>query len=685
MGNESLSRELIEQDDRQSEKYKYDDTLPILKYSAEIKKRLLNNDTLILIGETGSGKTTELPGMILDVLPPNSKIIITEPRRVAATSTARYVAKKLNSKLGDEVGYQVRFDSTTSLKTKMTFMTEGVLLHRLKSSPLLEGIDAVMVDEVHERGVNVDLLLALLKNIQETRKEQGLKPLKLVVASATMEKEKLREYFSYDEPLEIPGRLYPIKIHYESETPVNYQLAAAKKVKEIIDAGLGGDILIFMPGEAEIKATIGLIETELADKESDCEILPLYGSMSMEDQDRIFARTSRRKVIVATNIAETSVTIDGVRHVIDSGYIKQIDYNPETGIESLGIRRHAKSGLKQRAGRAGRTSPGDVYRLFSESDFAERYEFQTPEIQRCNLEHVVLLAKKIGINNLNDYDLLDPPSSESVARAERSLRILGALDEAGDITHLGEHIAEFPLEPRMARMIIEAEKLGCSYELSIMAAMLSVGNLMVRPHDKEYQADQAHARYKNLGSDVMAALMIWKDFEESGFNRKWAHQHFLRAQALKEAGEIRRQLLGIMRSKRIHLKSNPDPDIIHKAVLAGHIEDVFIRDYRYSYLDALDNSKVAQIFPGSAVFRQSPDLVCAIDVRITNAARGITYMTKCFPIKKDWIVEVASGAILSLRDIGDEPYFDENTGLVVVRKRLVFGKTDLGTVVVKEK
>jgi HrpA-like RNA helicase len=497
--------------------------LPILRYAQEIKETIARNETAIIVGETGSGKTTQIPLLLLEEMSPETRIAITQPRRVATRSVARYVAKKVGCHLGDKVGYQVRFEVHTTEGTRINFMTDGILLRKIQRDPLLQEYDVVMVDEAHERSLNIDFTLGLLKRLQKKRAEAGMKPIKIIVTSATLEKEKFARYFGDSPMVEIPGRLHPVDIHYEKNCPHDYTKAAAEKVKSIIEQNKEGDILIFMPGQEEIDKTIREIE---ALEVSDITILPLYGQMSAEDQDKIFEKTSGRKVIVATNIAETSVTVPGIRHVIDSGLIKQIEFDPATGIETLAVRPHAKSGCIQRAGRAGRLAPGECWRLYTEEDFNNRQEFQTPEIQRSNLAHVVLMMKKIGIEDVKSFEFIDPPEPEALRQALDTLKILGALDENERITEIGETMAELPLEPHIARMVIEAEKHGCVETICTIASFLGCRSVFVRPKGKEAEADEAHRRFKVPESDFLTLLKIWQEYEANHYKDSWARDNF---------------------------------------------------------------------------------------------------------------------------------------------------------------
>ena len=619
--------------------------VPMDKRQQEIIECLTKNDNAIIVGETGSGKTTRIPDFLMTAFP-NTKIAITQPRRVAARSVARYVAERRGSDVGNEVGYQVRFDDKTTEGTQVNFMTDGVLLRKLQNDPLLMEFKIVMVDEAHERSLNIDFTLGLLKKAQAERVARGLDPLKVVVTSATIEKEKFSEYFQGSPMIDVEGRMHPVDVHHESIPVIDYPIAAAEKVKDIVSNTSGGDILIFMPGEDEINKTIKDIQNLKLDN---IDPMPLFGAMSPDDQDRIFAKNPKRKVIVSTNIAETSVTIDGVTAVIDSGLIKQKEFDPKTGIESLVTKEHAKSGCEQRKGRAGRTAPGICYRLYTEDDFNQREEYQRPEIARSDLAHVVLAMKKMGIDNVFNFDFIDRPEKENFLHAIETLKALGALDEKEHLTKIGETMSELPLKPELARMLIEAEKYGCTGSISTIAAMMGgTKPVFVRPKDKEDEADIAHYKFKKGGSDFLTALEVWKQWSTSGFNYEWTKDNFLNPRQLFEIREIRNQLLRDL--GRLGISSEDiknDDESIQKCVVAGLIQNLMVSSGSYGYKKIKDTQKYAGPFdtqpqsifvhPSSSVFRNPSYLIIGSEVVNTKKA----YARKCQTVKQEWLPEIA--------------------------------------------
>jgi HrpA-like RNA helicase len=608
--------------------------LPILKYAREIKETVASNQTIIIVGETGSGKTTQIPLLLREIMSPEDRVAITQPRRVAARSVARYVAENVGCRIGEEVGYQVRFEDHTTEGTRINFMTDGILLRKIQEDPLLQDYSAVMVDEAHERSLNIDFTLGLLKRLQRKRAEAGLPPIKIIVTSATLEKEKFARYFGDSPMVEVPGRLYPVEIHYEKERVYDYTKAAAEKVRMIVEQNKEGDILIFMPGQEEIDKTIKEIE---ALRLSGLTVLPLYGQMSPEEQDRIFEKMSGRKVIVATNIAETSVTVPGIHHVIDSGLIKQIEFDPSTGIETLAPRPHAKSGCIQRAGRAGRLAPGECWRLYPESDFNNRPEFQTPEIQRSNLAHVVLMMKKIGIEDVKSFEFIDPPEIKTLEQAIDTLKTLGALDENERITEIGETMAEFPLEPHIARMVIEAEKHRCVETICTIASFLGGRSVFVRPKGKESEADAAHRRFKVPESDFLTLLKVWQEYEANDYRDGWARDNFLHTKMLAEVRQVRYQLFRVLRRNGIRASESQDPEAIGKSIAAGLIENLMEYYSRHSYRRVKDGESGFFIHPSSVTFGRNPKFFVPAEIVRTNK----TYARIIQEVKPEWIREIA--------------------------------------------
>ena len=611
--------------------------VPMDAHRAKVVECIRDNENAVIIGETGSGKTTRIPDFLLESFP-QAKIAITQPRRVAARSVARYVASRRGEQVGGEVGYQVRFEDKTTEGTRANFMTDGILLRKLQFDPLLEEYDVVMVDEAHERSLNIDFVLGLLKRVQAERKKKGMQELKVIATSATIEKEKFANYFGQSPIVEVPGRMHPVDVQYAREEVRDYPKAAAQRVKEIVTSGGQGDVLIFMPGEEEIRRTIQEIEGLNL---SGIDAMPLFGAMAPEDQDKIFERNPKRKVIVSTNIAETSVTIDGVRFVIDSGLIKQKEFNPNTGIEALLTKRHAKSGCEQRKGRAGRTAPGTCYRLYPEADYTGRDAYQTPEIARSNLDHVILAMKKIGIEDVRSFDFIDKPKEEAISQAIETLKMLGALDAKEKLTKIGETMAELPLRPEIARMVIEAEKYHCTGKICTIAAMMGEKSVFVRPKEKEREADAAHAQFTKGGSDFLKLLEVWQQWSAAGFDDKWAREHYLNVRQLFEVREIRSQLMRELKRQKVSVDdvNGNDPVAIQKCVASGMIQHLLTDSGRHSYERVVRGSDSGRIFihPSSAAFSKAPQLMIGADVVTTSK----TFARRCQPVDAKWLPEIA--------------------------------------------
>ncbi|MCD6085503.1 ATP-dependent RNA helicase [bacterium] len=635
-----------------------DKKLPIFEYREKIKEVVKTYPFCIIVGETSSGKTTQIPLIIREILQPKDKIAITQPRRVAVRSISRYVAERINSPIGDEVGYQIRFEDMTTKGTKINFMTDGILLRKIQEDPLLKEYSVVMIDEAHERSLNIDFTLGLLKKAQREREEKNLPHLKVIVSSATIEKEKFAQYFENAPITEIPGRLYPVKIHYEKEPVLDYCEKAAEKVEEILKdpKRKEGDILIFMPGQEEIERTIRKIEERNLEN---IVCLPLFGLMEPEDQDKIFEETPHRKIIVATNIAETSVTAPGIRYVIDSGLIKQKEYDPSLGIETLITVPHAKSGCIQRAGRAGRWGPGECWRLYSEEDFEKRPEFQKPEIQRSNLSHVILQMKKIGIEDVENFDFIDPPPKEAIKSALEELKTLGILDEEEKLTKEDELLSEIPLEPRIGKAILEAKKYNCVQEVCKIVSFLGLRSVFMRPKGKETEADLAHQKFKVPGSDFLTLLKVWEDYENSNYSNEWARKNFLHWRTLKEAKDIQYQLFRILKYNGVEIeKKTKDPELIGKSIAAGLINNLMSYYSYYRYLRIRDGEIGFYIHPSSSLFNEMPRFLVAAEIIKTKKP----YVRFCQTVKPEWLKDIAPHWIeKKIRD----PYYDFEKDKVV--------------------
>ncbi|ELP84712.1 ATP-dependent RNA helicase DHX8, putative [Entamoeba invadens IP1] len=516
--------------------------LPVIKYEEEIVKTLRENKTLILEGATGSGKTTQIPKFCLDLdICKGKGVCCTQPRRVAAISVSTRVAKEMDVQLGEEVGYAVRFDDCRGPQTRLTYMTDGMLLRELMSDPELTRYGVVLLDEAHERTVATDLLFGILKGLVQKRDD-----LKIVVMSATLEASKFREYFSGSPVMTVEGRTYPVEINYSAFPENDYFEATFTTVKKI-DGEPEGDVLIFLTGEDEIEEMCDRINS--FSSKSKMVALPLYSALPQNEQQKVFDEVKGRKVVVATNIAETSITIDGIVYVIDCGYVKQKVYLPSTRVETLQVTPISQAAAQQRAGRAGRTRPGKCFRLYTEKGFEESLGKQTvPEMLRTSLASVILHMKKIGIKDILHFDYLDAPSPQVMVRALEQLYYLNALDSKTDLTDVGIQIAELPIEPQMAVALLSSIDYKVVDEVSTIIALLNVPSVFYRPKDQKEKekADAMKAYFNNAESDHITLLNAFNQWVENEKDPNWAWESYVNQRALKQASSIKDQLLGIL-------------------------------------------------------------------------------------------------------------------------------------------
>ena len=627
--------------------------LPVWEQKREFQRLMQDNSTLILVGETGSGKTTQIPQLFVNLrtgkLDPTlvgrsnigKMVACTQPRRVAATSVATRVAEEMDVTLGEEVGYSVRFDEKSSSKTVVKYLTDGMLLREAMTDPLLSRYAVIILDEAHERTLATDVLFGLMKEIAKKRK--GEDELKIVVMSATLDAEKFSRYFDRAPLLRIPGRVHPVEIFYTPEPEPDYLEAAIRTAVQIHLCEEPGDILLFLTGEEEIEDACFKIEEEIEqaassdDSVAPVTVLPLYSTLPPYLQQRIFEPPPEggRKIIVATNIAETSLTIDGIVYVVDPGFSKQKVYNPRVRVESLLVSPISKASAQQRAGRAGRTRPGKCFRLYTESAFKNDLITQTyPEILRSNLGSTVLQLKKLGIDDLVHFDFMDPPAPETLMRALELLNYLGALDDEGNLTPHGDRMAEFPLDPQMAQMILKSGEFGCSNEALSIASLLSVPTVFLRPPNNLGNANRAHAAFSHLDGDHLTLLNVYHAYrqvmDESGPGEaaKWCKKNFLQQRSLVSADSVRRQLARIAMRLGIKMVSNGygTPEYapsIRKAILAGYFMQVAHLE-RKSYVVVKDN-QTAILHP-SSVLKRKPEWVVYDEFVLTtnNYIRTVT-------------------------------------------------------------
>ncbi|GMN71844.1 hypothetical protein TIFTF001_051888 [Ficus carica] len=552
-------------------------SLPIYKLKKELVQAVHDNQVLVVIGETGSGKTTQVTQYLAEAgYTTKGKIGCTQPRRVAAMSVAKRVAEEFGCRLGEEVGYAIRFEDCTGPDTVIKYMTDGMLLREILIDENLSQYSVIMLDEAHERTIHTDVLFGLLKQLVQRRPE-----LRLIVTSATLDAEKFSGYFFNCNIFTIPGRTFPVEILYTKQPESDYLDAALITVLQIHLTEPEGDVLLFLTGQEEIDfACQSLYERMkgLGKNVPELIILPVYSALPSEMQSRIFdpAPPGKRKVVVATNIAEASLTIDGIFYVIDPGFAKQNVYNPKLGLDSLVITPISQASAKQRAGRAGRTGPGKCYRLYTESAYRNEMSPTTvPEIQRINLGMTTLNMKAMGINDLLSFDFMDPPAPQALISAMEQLYSLGALDEEGLLTKLGRKMAEFPLEPPLSKMLLASVDLGCSDEILTIIAMIQTGNIFYRPREKQAQADQKRAKFFQPEGDQLTLLAVYEAWKAKNFSGPWCFENFVQSRSLRRAQDVRKQLLSIMDKTQIVYFSTSDTIVLILGMVVAQIIPTF--------------------------------------------------------------------------------------------------------------
>ncbi|KAJ9124292.1 DEAH-box ATP-dependent RNA helicase prp43 [Naganishia vaughanmartiniae] len=635
--------------------------LPVFQKMKEFYDVYEKNQIVVMEGQTGSGKTTQIPQFVCYNDLPQLKgrmVACTQPRRVAAMSVAKRVADEMDVQLGKEVGYSIRFEDMTEPGTTMLkYMTDGMLLREAMNDPKLERYSTIILDEAHERTLATDILMGLLKDIAKNRPD-----LKIIVMSATLDIEKFAKYFgdgteSGKAPVvRVSGRTFPVETFYTQEPETNYVEAAIRTVLMIHQAEDAGDVLLFLTGEEEIEDACRRITAEGDELRQNglagpLLVVPLYSSLPPQQQQRIFDPAPEnkdpkgppgRKIVVSTNIAETSLTIDGIVYVVDPGFFKQKVYNPRIRVESLLVSPISKASAQQRAGRAGRTRPGKCFRLYTEKDFVRELEEQThPEILRSNLANTVLELLKLGIKDLVHFDYMDAPAPETIMRALELLNYLAALDDEGNLTQLGKIMAEFPLDPQLAKMLICSPEFGCSNEILSLTAMLSVPNVFVRPNNARKEADQAKAQFTHPDGDHLTLLNVYHAFKQNEGDKNWAWQNFLSARSLQQADNVRMQLRRHMEKFDLDLVSTAWEDKnywvnIRKALTCGFFMQVAHRSgEKGSYTTVKDNQIVR--LHRSTGLDTSPEWVVYNEFVLTtgNFIRTVT------DIRGEWLLEYA--------------------------------------------
>ncbi|HRP62240.1 MAG TPA: ATP-dependent RNA helicase HrpA [Phycisphaerales bacterium] len=645
----------------------YPEELPVVERRLEIASAIRDHQVVVLCGETGSGKTTQLPKLCLELGRGTAGLIgHTQPRRIAGRTIAARIADELRSPLGKYVGYKIRFGDTVSETSHIKVMTDGILLAETRSDPLLLQYDTIIVDEAHERSLNIDFLLGYLKRLLPRRPD-----LKLIITSATIDPQRFSEHFASPKPapiVEVSGRTYPVDVRYrplvsESEDAEDRDLRQG--VLDAVDEAIAegpGDILVFLSGEREIRE----IATALVkhQRNAGTEVLPLYARLSAAEQNRVFATTNRavRRIILATNVAETSLTVPGIRYVVDAGYARISRYAARSGVQRLPIEAISRASADQRKGRCGRLGPGICFRLYSEDDFRRREEFTPPEIVRTNLASVILQMKALKLGKIEDFPFIEPPRWGMITDGYNTLHELGALDEWGEITAIGESLAKLPIDPRLGRILLAAREEGCLSDALVIAAALSIQDPRERPHDRRDAADEAHRRFHDEDSDFVTLLNLWRFHREhreaEGMNerklRKLYSQHYLSFVRMREWEDVLRQLRELIAEAEVTTHETGRPrrgkkrrrstdandeatkhDPLHRAVLAGFLSHIGIKGEGHEYTGA--HGRKFHIFPGSAVFKRTPQWIVAAELIETTRL----YAHNVARISSQWIERLA--------------------------------------------
>ncbi len=648
----------------------YNESLPVCEQRGIISKAILENQVLVIAGETGSGKTTQLPKICLELGRGISGLIgHTQPRRIAARTVANRIAEELQSEMGQHVGYKVRFKDHTRPECFIKLMTDGILLSETHRDRFLNQYDTIIIDEAHERSLNIDFLLGYIKQILPKRPD-----LKLIITSATIDPQRFSKHFNDAPIIEVSGRTYPVEVRFR---PLHDEVEDESKkdvTQGILDAvdELGrdgpGDVLVFLSGEREIRETAEALRKHHPPQ---TEILPLYSRLSANEQNRVFHSHKGRRIILATNVAETSLTVPGIRYVIDPGTARISRYSYRSKVQRLPIEKISQASANQRKGRCGRVSAGICIHLYAEDDFLSRPEYTEPEIQRTNLASVILQMQALRLGNIEDFPFVDPPDPRFIKDGLRLLEEIQAV-ENGCINKLGQQLSRFPVDPRLARMIIAAGEFHCLMEILVIVSALSIQDPRDRPHDKQQQADAARIQFADQKSDFVSLVNLWNFYHEQRKHlsqsklRKLCKTNFLSYIRMEEWRDIHQQLHSVC--VELKLKENSEPAEyanIHQALLSGLLSNIGIKHEKNEYLGAR-NSKLS-IFPGSAQNKKQPKWLMAATLMETSRLFAHTVAS----IEPEW-VEHQAGHLL--KRSYSEPHWQKNTATVAANeKTTLFG------------
>ena len=638
--------------------------LPITARVADIASAIATHQVVIIAGETGSGKTTQLPKICLAMgRGVRGQIGCTQPRRIAATSVSARVAQELDTQVGELVGYKIRFSDKVKRTSRIKFMTDRILLAEIQSDPLLRHYDTLIIDEAHERSLNIDFLLGFVKRLLPRRPE-----LRVIISSATLETERFATFFDNAPVVEVSGRTYPVDVLYRPPRDDEADLAelVANVVNEITEMDPRPDVLVFLPGEREIReATVELEERALPHT----QLLPLYGRLGAAEQQRVFLRSPLRRVVLATNVAETSLTIPGIVYVVDAGLARINRYDPRTGVSQLLVEPVSRASADQRKGRCGRTQSGICFRLYEEQDYASRPAHTDPEIKRVSLAGVILRMKSLRLGEIEAFPFLDRPQSRAIADGYRVLEELGAIDEAGDLTTIGHQLGRLPIDPRLGRMILGGRDERALREVVIIAAALGLRDPRERPQPEAQRADEAHRKFRDDGSDFAGYLKLWAFWQEARerSSRRQLHKlcrdTFLSFNRMREWDDIHEQIVRVMRELEFAPNAQPAAyEQIHRALLPGLLSRIGMwnREAR-SYVGARQTRFV--IHPSSGLAKKPPAWVMGAELVETSQLFARTVAK----IEPDWL-ERAAGA-LCRRSYGD-PHWEQRSAQVMVKEQV---------------
>ncbi len=657
---------------------RYDDALPIAAKRDEIKAALEKHQVLVIAGETGSGKTTQLPKICLEMGRGTHGLIgHTQPRRLAARSVATRVAEEIGTPLGELVGYQVRFEDQSNERSLVKLMTDGILLAETQHDRLLERYDTIIVDEAHERSLNIDFLLGYLKTLLPRRPD-----LKLIITSATIDLERFSKHFGDAPIVEVSGRTYPVDTWYRplaAEVDENGEalfddlsvdqgiLRALEEIGDFerAEGKRPGDVLVFLPGEREIRDAAEVLRKANLRL---TEVLPLYARLTPAEQQKIFAPMAGRKIVLATNVAETSLTVPGIRYVIDSGTARISRYSYRAKVQRLPIEAVSQASANQRKGRCGRVEPGICVRLYSEEDFLGRPEFTDPEILRTNLAAVILQMLHLRLGEIGDFPFIEPPDGKAVSDGFTLLQELSAVNREGQLTPLGRQLARLPVDPRLGRMVLEGAHQGSLDEVLLITSALSVQDPRERPMERQQAADQAHAQWKDVDSDFAALVNLWRGFEEQrqalGSNalRTWCRKNFLNYMRLREWRDAHRQLTLICRELKLTLNKEPaDYPRVHKALLSGLLSQIGQKSEDGDYLGA--RQRRFWIHPSTVIAKKRPQWIMAAELVETTKL----FARMVAKIDPDWL-EPLAGHLVKKNHL--EPHWEKKRGQVVAYEQV---------------